>query len=151
MNATATASTASRAEFILRPATVDDVPLIRDSWKRSYKGGGRAPKCEPLVYWEGQAELIDALLKRSHVVVAVSPEDSTQVFGWAAFEKRGRVGILHYCFVKAAFRRYGVARALLQEVSALPGLMHSHRTEDGDRLTRALRSTWNPYLLGGIA
>lgn len=140
------------SSFLLRPGAVGDVAFIRDSWKRGYVDGGRAPNCERVLLWEGTADLITALLKRSSVFVAVSPEDDTQLLGWVCFERRGRVVILHFVHVKHVFRKRGLCRALLSAaIDGAPGLMHSLRTKDGDRLAMRLRSTWNPFLLGGIA
>lgn len=136
--------------FRVRDATEADVPFVSDTWKHSYRKGGLSPNCAGVLYWEGQHALVARLLSRSMVRVAFNPHAPGQLFGWCCFEAVDQLGVLHFVYVKAPFRGYGIARELVSAVANLPGLQHSHRTKDGERLCAALNSTWNPYLLGGI-
>lgn len=144
-------TTAIGAQMVIRPAEAGDTAFIRDSWKRSYLEGGFAPRCERLLYWEGQSDLINRLMGRSETLVAANSEDQAQLFGWVCFERTGRVGIVHFACVKRTFRQMGIGRALvLASVSSCEGRYHSHRTKLGELAARRIDSTWNPYLLGGI-
>ena len=137
--------------LLVREAELADIPFIRDSWKHSFHEGGHAPRCEPILFWEGQSDVITRLLGRSRVLVASNPEDRAQIFGWVCFEQVGPLGVVHYVVVKRPFRRMGVAKSLLEHaVGGLERRMHSHRTKLGERVAARVGSTWNPYLLGGI-
>lgn len=143
------ASASASPQVLLRPATADDISLIQETWLRSYWRGGRAPRVAPAVYWAEHKRLIRGILSRAAVIVACSPEDLSQVFGWCAHERIGGLSVLHYCYVKQPFRRLGLAAHLLRVVtSGATGVQHTHRTRDGERL--GVTSVFNPYLAAGV-
>lgn len=133
-------------EWRLRPADAEDEAFLCHSWLKSFRPS--ATEVPGVIYHRGQHEVIERLLGRSIVTVACNPEDEAQIFGYLVHEKRGPVVVLHYVYVKAPFRRLGLARALLAHVGA-EGCHYTHRTPAFARLARALRAHFNPYL-GGL-
>jgi GNAT superfamily N-acetyltransferase len=102
--------------FSVRPATDRDLPFIYDAWKRSY----RAAIAHTLRGRRAQAFLnliqrrIDTMmtLPDAAVVVAVHADDENALIGFAA----GSLDVLHYVYVKAPYRRQGVAMELIRTI-----------------------------------
>jgi ribosomal protein S18 acetylase RimI-like enzyme len=131
------------SEVSLRPAHAADTAFVVDSWLKSFRSSsGDVPGP---IYWRSHREVVDALLQRANVLVACNPEDASQIFGWAAFEKRAGVLVLHYLYVKEPFRRYGIATRLLRTLSA-KGCQYTHHTKAFARMARTWRAHFNPYL-----
>jgi GNAT superfamily N-acetyltransferase len=126
-----------------------DLPLIFDSWTKSYRKAPDVADVPGNVYREGQRQVAQRLLDRCGALVAYNPSLEGHVFGWAVGEAVGESGaLLHYVYVKQPFRRLGIGRQL---VSALlfggmaVHFQHSHRTQLGDVLLRPLHSVFNPF------
>lgn len=126
----------SDAGYALRGPRPEDLPFVRSSWTQSYgkyatfskepkaisaDGPARLPSH---IYVPEQHQLIARILSRSTVttVVACNPEDADQIFGYLVFETRPpSQAVAHYLYVKDAFRKRGLARALLQSMRAVTG------------------------------
>jgi len=68
------------------------------------------------VYYEIYDPVVRALLERSTIVVATTPEEPDIILGWMALED----GVLHYVHTKKRFRRFGVAKWMLDGVRDAP-------------------------------
>ncbi len=121
----------------IRSAEPDDIPFIVLTWLQSfwqesvwanrvtwqvYKGTEGKP---------GHEEIITRLLSQSAVLVACNPEIESEIAGYFVYEPDPLIA--HWAYVKPAFRRLGIARALLK-ASALPQDLR------GVRITHATRS-----------
>ena len=98
--------------FALRPATPGDRAFVADSWRNSI----RAATDESLaIDWESfrahHDARIDAILdsKDTRVTIAHPPGDDVTIYGFIA---DGGDSVVHMIFVKAAWRRQGIASAL---------------------------------------
>ena len=127
----------------LRRATPDERPLVAASWFESYRRGGSSPNVQFEVYKAGQGGLITRLIDRSEVWVATLPAVPDEVCGWVA-----RVGpVVHYVYVKQAYRRLGIARALVNGTGPRPE-WHTHETRPvGRSFAQALGTRYNPWLV----
>lgn len=110
-----------------------DEKLIVDSWLRSYANSSVAKDIDRAAYYHRQKQVIESLLSRCDVIVAHSPGDIDQVFGWVCFDPRGLEPIVHYVFVKAPMCGFGIGRELM--ALAVPGWPNapawtSHRPTD---------------------
>ncbi len=130
--------------FNVRNANPDDFPLIFATWLRSYRHGGQFTRRIPeRVYFARHHRVIERLLDSCSVRVAASAEDTDVILGWAVLEP----GCVHFVYVKPAFRRMGLASALLADVN-WPATSYSHETftlripEIGERLAQ---SPFDPY------
>ncbi len=144
------APTSLESEVCFRAATEADAPLLLDSWMRSFrKSQGHVPGP---IYAVFQREKVLRLLGRSavSVLVACNPEDASQVFAYAASERRGGILVLHYLYTKHAFRRMGIGTLLLRRLEAL-GCHYTHRTPAGERLARRFSAHFNPYFAGDVS
>ena len=113
-------------EIAVCPAVVTDMPYIHQTWIRSYKSAPHCRRMEIADYWCGQTVVIQRCLLESNVLVArMAGEDAPDtILGWACFAG----DVLHYVYVRKAFRNHGVASQLLAEAGN-PGRA-SHRTPD---------------------
>lgn len=97
------------------------------------------------VYDAAQERRIKRVLARAAVRVVCDADAPEVVYGWACYEP-GRPSRVHYVYVKAAWRRHGFARALLEPLG--PDFVFTARTQLVEPLLGRLpRAQFNPYLL----
>lgn len=99
--------------------TDEDLPFVISSWLRSHPGD--ATRHRPLV--------ILLLASATVRLVAVDPEDPSHIMGWIVGgltgTEHGETPVIHYSFVKFAFREMGVFTALLEDALARLGVKAS--------------------------
>jgi len=138
------------ASLRFREATENDRPFILDSWLKSYrKGSPEARVVHGLIYYAGQSEMAQTLLKRSHTLLACDAEHPDEIWAWLCFEVLPtRAAVIHYAYTKSALRRFGLQARLLKVVRGLaPGAaFHTHQTDVGALVGAKYGSTFNPYL-----
>ena len=139
----------------IRAATSDDLALILDSWKRSFRDSRDDGKRNDLIawvpdhiYWPEMQARMTRLIRDAKAMCAVNDSDDCQVFGWCVFVPPN---VAHYVYVKEPFRRCGLATELLAEAfggGALSGggaIYATHWTRHADWLKLPLR--YRPSLL----
>lgn len=130
------AARAERNEVVLREMRSDDVPLITRSWKDNYRFSSpdsswltSRQECSRYYFKEMNAR-VERLLERSAVIVACNPVDSDHVLGWACASNEGGQRVMHYVWVRDAFRRLGIARTMLGALGfGSPPIVVSHWTK----------------------
>lgn len=90
-------------------------------------------------FFANYAKVIEALLSRSHCQVACLSQDPTVVLGYVVFAG----STIHWIFVKKAFRKMGIGRALLPERSITTV---THLTKLGKAL-KPSNWTYDPFSL----
>lgn len=88
-----------------------DQAFVYSTWLRNYKYSSYfAKRIKPAIFFAGQHKVIDHLLAKpsTKVVVACDRNDADTIMGYLAFEP----GVVHFVFVKDAYRKLGVATAL---------------------------------------
>ncbi len=107
-------------DFDLRDACGDDLSFIYSTWLESYRYDSFFGKSHRNgVFFPDYQLVLDKLLEESRVVVACVPDSPETILGYIVFEPN----LLHYIFVKGAFRRFGIATSLLDY--AFPNLERS--------------------------
>ena len=109
--------------MLIVAASNSHLRFVTDSWLESYS---RCRDCRAIavdVYRIVQRDRIARCLESSRIVVATCEADPDLVIGWAC----GRVGRLHYVYVKARYRRQGVASELVRVVCGEGPIRYSHR------------------------
>lgn len=109
----------------------DELPLIYDSWARSFRKSPYAG-CVPNHLWDqtSRACISEILMRGARVIVLVTPvegSDVRRVIGYSVSEP----GVLHWLYVKDDYRGQGFGRQLLAEtVKPWPGSRwyYTHRT-----------------------
>ena len=124
----------------------DEWPLVFDSWARSYRKSPFAGCIPNNLYDEVSRASFNDIIARpgARVVVATTelPEGGRRVMGYAVAEPHRNC--LHWVFVKQAYRRLGVGRALVNEVTKdfAPGdKFYTHRTPSSSKFLRE-RDGW---------
>lgn len=132
----------------VRPMRESDIELITDSWLKSYREGNYGVPHDE--YFETQRRVIKALFRTSKVAIACDPDDADQVYGYIVWQPRAAgKSLLHWCFVKQPFRRFGVFRRLLSVADPSgDGLLLTHRSIHHEQLKSAgLNIKYAPFAL----
>jgi hypothetical protein len=129
--------------FDIRPARPLDIPFIYETWLKSYKHDSAFGKSvRSSVFFPAYGEVIDNILLSSTTIIACHPEEPDIILGYLVYSPT----ILHYVFVKEAFRGLGIARTLY-ETAQVPTTL-SHRTGSvQDILARHSELVYNPFVL----
>ena len=137
-----------KSQVQIRSATEADVPFIFNSWLKSYKGSHAVKAISAPVYFDFHHRAIEKLLQRSQVLVLCSPDDSTQVFGYLVHESVESVPVVHYAYVKYAFRGMGLCSMLLKQagLEKQSGGFYTHETHSTLKLVNGSKFVYNPYL-----
>lgn len=124
----------------IRLATEDDLRFVRKSWHRNFWKTWACKRVPWEAYWPGQEGRIAKLLSYSKVAVAYFPEVPDEVLGWACIQG----DTLHYAYVKAAYRRSGIASGMTRGRVA----WYSHATNEAGRaFMKNIGAQFNPYLV----
>jgi hypothetical protein len=135
---------------VIRQAVEADVPFIFNSWLKSYRASCRS--ISNPVYFEFQHKTIEALLKRCQVQVACNATDANQLYGYIVYEQIDGVLVVHYCYIKDAFRRIGLLPKLAAGLDVSAGGFYTHDTRGAAKLLASgkLKFMYNPYLAFGL-
>jgi GNAT superfamily N-acetyltransferase len=129
----------------MRRERADDAPFIMQTWQRSYyKGSDFARLIHRTVYDMYNRETIEQILCRhgTHVTIGHDPESDDTIYGYIVLEEdTADMPIVHYLFVKEAWRQLGIATKLI--TATVPDPMRcyfTHHTKDRfDRTTGEAR------------
>lgn len=115
--------------------------MIRHDWFLSFRNNAKhLQTLRPDIYQAGQNALIAYLLEHCPPIVAEFANVPGEAVGWVC---RSLVEpITHYVYVKHAYRRTGIATALVAGTK-----QHSHQTRAGALLFQKLGSLYNPFIL----
>ena len=111
--------------FCIRSHTAEDQPAVYESWLGTFKIS-RAAGCIPNnLFDQVYSVAIDQLIERGMKVDIICPANRpSQMLGYVAYEpdpKATGKSVVHYLFVKAPFRRRGLATTLLAHVGNADG------------------------------
>lgn len=124
----------------VRLAEPSDLRFVTSSWHRNFWKTWACKKVPWESYWPGQDRRIARLLGKSSTLVAYFPEVADEVLGWACIEGE----TLHYVYVKAAYRRSGIAAGMTRGKVA----WYSHATNEAGRAFMTnIGAQFNPYLV----
>ncbi len=102
-------------EFSIRKGAESDYGFVADSWVQTLRGASKEARAIPKeLFFPHEHERIGLLLPTCDLRVAGPPEDEVTIYG---FSVCGR-GVVHFTYVKSAFRKLGIARALLKDYEA---------------------------------
>ena len=139
----------------VRPSSASDEAFIFASWLRNFqKSGLHSEKIPRSVLMRKHHAVIERLLARPTVGVLIAhPKgDPDTIVGWLVWERSGadtERPVVHYVYVKGAFRKYGIARQLLESAGLRPNsLAFSHWTLAVNVLVRKYPGlVYDPYTL----
>jgi len=139
-------------EIAIRDAGPDDEAFFFNALLQHYKHSSPHSKLIPdRYYYTEHKKLIDRQFQKPGAVLKVASlaEDPTIVFGfiWANKEEL----TIHYCYVKKAFRRLGIAKLLFNTLFKKDDeIFYTHLTYDGGFITHSKGNfNFNPYKFYG--
>lgn len=119
-----------------------DGPFIFDSWRRSYIGQSPFTQFIPRKEFDREhSKVISKLIERSTPRIAVKTEDPDVIVGYIVFEPN----ILHYVYVKEAFRGFGMCRKLIYDSKLIEGARATHLTMRGKNIISQSKFIYSPY------
>lgn len=139
-----------KSQVLIRDANEADVPFIFNSWLKSYRNASLCRSITNPVYFAFQHQLIEALLKHNYVKVVCTAADSNQLLGYIVYGEQEGIKIVHYAYIKHAFRNMGMCRMMLQSAGIVNGGFYTHETPSGARAAERMGLVYNPYLAGVI-
>lgn len=141
---------APQKELPIRIRKIDqtDVPLIFNSWLKSYKGAYFAKGIHPKSFYAEHHKVVSNLLQTCETFVAVDDSDATNVYGWICGEYIDGFLVVHFIYVKHTYRNLGVATALLRQFQVHDSgvSFYTHHNMISERLAVAYRFMYNPYM-----
>lgn len=124
-------------KYPIRDATGEDIPFIYSTWSNSYRTdsdtGRNMPKS---LYYKYIIPIIDGILQRAltRTIVIHDPKDEFVIWGYLVYEPQ----VIHYIFVKEAFRRAFIATDLITyAVDQTVEIQYSHKTDQWKQLVRS--------------
>lgn len=126
--------------FVVRRANDTDLSLIVSTWLHGlYHSNTWFNEIEKDVFWENYRKVIEAILAYSDVNVACLPDEPDVILGYVVYTGP----ILHWIFVKKAFRKLGIGKTLLPDnINTI-----THLTDVGRALKRP-EWQYNPFKIG---
>lgn len=133
---------------VLRQIEPGDYFFIISSFAHSYKRSSWAGTVPANIWHVTAKATVDGLLARgATVLLSVSADDRDQILGWICFETgANKTPVVHYVFVKEEFRKEGIAHQLLTVATKEGPFLYTHRTDDGNLLTRGKQVLFRPWL-----
>jgi GNAT superfamily N-acetyltransferase len=126
----------------IREFIITDQSFIIDSWKKSFyatsEWASRIPKRE---FEHRHSALICNLIKESTVLIAAQREEPDIIVGYVVFQR----DVLHYIYVKEAFRGFGIASKLIAEANFPWRVRYTHLTDRGRKICEKLGFIYSPY------
>ena len=141
----------------VRIATGDDLRFVASSWFHSVlKSRVSVTELPYAIFKLGMEANIQALFKKSKVLIAFASETPDEILGyavletrriWDKLENRGVVSVervlVHHVYVKQMYRRQGIARSL---IGGAKTYTHPANPETGKKFAISLGMTYNPRL-----
>lgn len=122
-----------------RPLAPADVPFVLSSWLQAYHASlpaGARRILGPAEWFPAHRAVVERVLQGAAVTCAVIPDAAPpcDLYGYLVHAP----GVVHWLYVKPAYRRFGVARYLLAVAGLAGHLDVTFATELGDRVARRL-------------
>lgn len=133
--------------FYLRPYKKSDLNFIQHSWASSYyKGAEYNHDMSPKEFNDIHRPIRDELLQSPNVtvIIASSKQDEDLILGWMLIEKLNTALILHYLYIKQAFKSEGVLEIFLSKLPKTEVLV-SHMTDRAAKIIGKKHKLFDNY------
>lgn len=118
--------------------------MIRHDWFLSYRQNSQVGQVvRKDVFDHGQNALIQMLIEKYPPIIATLEDVPEEAVAWMC--RAYKTPVVHFVYVKFAYRRKGIASLLVDGVK-----QYTHQTKVGDALFRKHGALFNPYLLQGM-
>lgn len=137
------------AGLSFRTHTEEDLPFLHSSWGSSYYDGTQAKKyLNPDEFHAYHRPIRERFFERrtKHITICTPDDDAWHILGWAATEQRANCQILHYLYVKSAFKCQGIAEALLKRACPKGPILFTHLTDRAARIMAKKHSEFEGFI-----
>lgn len=131
-------------EVTLRLGKPEDLEFILATWLRTYRHHSQfAKKISNKVFYENHQNIIQRIIERGAQIRVVHPiGEPDTILGYSCVENNNSSPVVHFVYVKKAFREFGLAKTLVWETEGY----FSHLTSNLE-LARHPGLIYNPYLV----
>lgn len=132
-------------EIISRQFTKDDESLIYSSWLRSYWDLSIShQRMSKTTFYEYHPKLIEKKIRLADVLITCAKSEPTVILGYLVGEKLSSIPVIHYMYVKEAFRDEKICtqmltdyvkdstRIIVTHITNSNGFLHMFRKYDYD-------------------
>lgn len=136
--------------LLIRDGLGEDSPYVFATWLKAQRTQGDRAEMRNSVYFENEKRRVGYLLSRSRVLMAVNPDDAAHLYGYVVFSRVSEITLVHFLFVKPAYRKLGVATALMRDVCPRLGkeeLVITAVSPEAVRMKRKWQLVFNPHLV----
>lgn len=133
----------------IRSLQYGDRNFILNSWLKSYRNSPATDRMENAAYYYEQSRVINDFLDHCPVIIACDPKDPSNIFGYLVYQFIDGYFVLHYIYVKHAFRSKGVGKYLVERAGFKVGedtAFYTHHTKAANKMAYKFRFVYNPYL-----
>jgi len=139
--------------ILLRKIEPDEraLSLVLDSWCKTvsaeppwdYSCTPHTPPLPPTLLIYEHDTLLKKIICNSTITLACDPDDPDTVWGYVCRSTDN--DILHFIYVKSAFRGFGIGGCLMRAAELPSNVTISHRTKSLFIAFPGIRFHWNPY------
>lgn len=136
------------AELSYRAATAEDIPFIQSSWGSSYYAGTQAVKLlTPNEFHFCHRPLRERFIEQTNkqIIVCTPDDDRWLILGWIAVEVIPSASVIHYVYVKSAFKGQGIARELIRRTVKSSPVIFTHLTERAAKIMARKPGTYGQF------
>jgi hypothetical protein len=128
-----------------------DEAFVFNAWLKSYKDSPLGKTLVNDVFYSNHKLIVKNLIGDAGVdiLLAVNPENESQIYGFACIEVTPTVTTAHYVYVKYSFRKLGIALGMVREIEPDTSKIKfvTHLPRDWRDLVQKWEWVYNPYLL----
>ncbi len=136
-------------DVTIRAFDKDDSDFVLSSWLKANRE--RNSSVDNETYYKHHQILIGTLARHARIAVACDAKEPRVILGWACAEPRGSDGmfIVHFVYVKKTYRRYDIARKLVNALQYRSGepVYCTHWSWYMPFIRERFNLIYNPYLL----
>lgn len=134
----AEASQLTLKAYFFRPYEPDDIPFIQSSWGHSYYDGVNGNRfLNPQEFHNRHRPIRERILNKPNVAIIIccAKEAPSLIIGYAILEKPSgtQAIILHYLYVKQAFKTEKIAVDLILQIKDRP-VLYTHSTIKANKI-----------------
>ena len=131
------------AMWTFRPAVGKDIPFIYATMLNSLRVDSViGSSTRKSVFYNEYNPILDNILLNARVTVACLPDDSNVILGYAIHDGN----LLHYVYIKEAFRLQGIAKDLYQHIGQPNIITHETKTAM-PIIANSVNFIYNPFIL----
>lgn len=140
------------SEIEIVEANLSHHPFIFATWLRCYGASRYARLMDSRTYFNSHKKLIEGVLNAHSAICLVATAKENGIILGYLIAQTGSEPVVHFCFVKGAFRRMGVAKALTNHLKwNLNRIFFTHYVDGMSWILRKYPGLkFNPYLLGEV-